>query len=89
MHCKTKKEEFLFVINAHTGIDPGPLVRKSDTRPRNQVMKGPRRCIFLLDYSNQSRWCMSVSLKGCYFEHTELAIHFESFNDECARLKEA
>ena len=25
---------------------------------------------------------MSVSLKGCKFEHTELSIHFESFNDE-------
>ena len=27
---------------------------------------------------------MSISLKGCKFEHTELSIHFESFNDECA-----
>ena len=26
---------------------------------------------------------MSISLKGCKFEHTELSIHFESFNDEC------
>ena len=26
---------------------------------------------------------MSVYLKGCNFEHTELSIHFESFNDEC------
>ena len=32
---------------------------------------------------------MSVSLKGCKFEHTELSIHFESFNDECAIVKEA
>ena len=32
---------------------------------------------------------MSVSLKGCKFEHTELSIHFESFNDECAIMKEA
>ena len=32
---------------------------------------------------------MSVSLKGCTFEHTELSIHFESFNDECAIVKEA
>ena len=31
---------------------------------------------------------MSVSLKGCNFEHTELSIHFESFNDECAIVKE-
>ena len=32
---------------------------------------------------------MSVSLKGCKIEHTELSIHFESFNDECAIVKEA
>ena len=32
---------------------------------------------------------MSVSLKWCNFEHTELSIHFESFNDECAIVKEA
>ena len=32
---------------------------------------------------------MSVSLKGCKFEHTEMSIHFESFNDECAIVKEA
>ena len=32
---------------------------------------------------------MSVSLKGCKFEHTELSIRFESFNDECAIVKEA
>ena len=32
---------------------------------------------------------MSVSLKGCKFEHTELLIHFESFNDECAIVKKA
>ena len=32
---------------------------------------------------------MSVSLKGCKFEHTELSIHFESFNDECAIVREA
>ena len=31
---------------------------------------------------------MSVSLKGCKFEHTELCIHLESFNDECAIVKE-
>ena len=28
-------------------------------------------------------------LKGCNFEHTELSIHFESFNDEFAIVKEA
>ena len=32
---------------------------------------------------------MSVSLKGCTLEHTEMAIHFELFNDECAIVKEA
>ena len=32
---------------------------------------------------------MSVFLKGCNFEHTELSIRFESFNDECAIVKEA
>ena len=32
---------------------------------------------------------MSVSLKGCKLEHTELSIHFESFNVECAIVKEA
>ena len=32
---------------------------------------------------------MSVSLKGCKLEHTELSIHFESLNDECAIVKEA
>ena len=32
---------------------------------------------------------MSVFLKGCNFEHTELSIHFLSFNDECAIVKEA
>ena len=43
----------------------------------------------MLDYSNQSRWGISVSLKGCLFEHTELSIHLELFNDECALVKEA
>ena len=32
---------------------------------------------------------MSQSLKGCKFEHTELSIHFESFNDVYAIVKEA
>ena len=32
---------------------------------------------------------MSIILKGCNFEHTELPIHFESLNDECAFVKEA
>ena len=32
---------------------------------------------------------MSVSFKGCKFEHSELSIHFEWFNDECAIVKKA
>ena len=32
---------------------------------------------------------MTISLKRCKFEHTELSIYFESFNDECAIVKEA
>ena len=32
---------------------------------------------------------MSVFLKGCKFEHTEMSIHFESFHDECTIVKEA
>ena len=32
---------------------------------------------------------MSVSLKGFKFEHTELSVHFESFNDECEIVKDA
>ena len=32
---------------------------------------------------------MSVSLKVCSFEHTELSIHFDWFNDECAIVKDA
>ena len=40
-------------------------------------------------YSNQSGWGMSVSLKGCKFEHTELSNRFETFNNDCAIVKEA
>ena len=43
----------------------------------------------LLDYCDQSGWVMSVSLKVCKFEHTELSIHLEPFNDECTIVKEA
>ena len=32
---------------------------------------------------------MSISLKGCKFEHNELSIRIETFNDECAIVKEA
>ena len=31
---------------------------------------------------------MSVSLKGCTFEHTEKSTRFESFKNECAIVKE-
>ena len=32
---------------------------------------------------------MSVILRGCNFENTKLSIHYLSFNDECAIMKEA
>ena len=32
---------------------------------------------------------MSVILKRCNFEHTELSIYFKSVSDECAIVKEA
>ena len=32
---------------------------------------------------------MPVSLKESKFEHTEVSINFESFNDECAIVKAA
>ena len=38
--------------------------------------------------SHQGGWGILVSLKGCNFEHTELSIHFESFNDEGAIVQE-
>ena len=67
-----------------------PLASSNKTgRKKVETLKGPRRCILLLDYSNQCGWGMSGFLKGCNFEHTELSIHFESFNDECAIVKEA
>ena len=43
----------------------------------------------ILDNSNQGGWGWSVSLNECKFEHIERSIHFESFNDECAIVKEA
>ena len=47
LHFKAKKEKEKkqFVISAHPGIDPGPLVPKSDTlttRPRCQVVRGSK-----------------------------------------------
>ena len=52
------------------------------------TLKGPLCLILLLDYSNQSGLGMSI-FKGFKFEQTELSIHFKSFNDECAIVKEA
>ena len=67
---------------------PLPFPTKPDIK--NQTLKGPILLILLLDYSNQGGWHMSISLKGCYFEHTEMSkCHFESFNDECAIVKKA
>ena len=43
----------------------------------------------MLDYSYQGGWGMSVSLKGCKFEHTQLSNYFKSFNGEYAIVKEA
>ena len=45
LHYKAKKEKVKnqFVISAHPGINPGPLVPKYDTlttRPRCQVVRG-------------------------------------------------
>ena len=54
-----------------------PLASSNKTgRKKIETLKGPRRCILLRDYSNQGGWGMSVFLKGCNFEHTELSIHF-------------
>ena len=32
---------------------------------------------------------MSVFLKGCNFEHSEMTTHFQSVNTECAIVKKA
>ena len=44
-HYKRKNEKEKIVLSAHPGIDPGPLVPKSDTlstRPRCQVVQGSK-----------------------------------------------
>ena len=41
-----KEEEEKSLLGAHPGIDPGPLVSKSDglnTRPRGQIARGPKQ----------------------------------------------
>ena len=58
-------------------------------RKKIETLKRTRCLFLLLDYSYHGGWGRSVSLNGCKFEHTELSIHFESFNDECAIVKEA
>ena len=65
-----------------------PLASSNKTGRKIETLKGPRLWILLPDYSNQGGWGMSLSLKGCNFEHIELSIYFESFNDEYAILKE-
>ena len=39
LHYKAKKEKRQFVISALLGIDPGPLVPKSDTQPLGRDVK--------------------------------------------------
>ena len=53
------------------------------------TLKGQGCWILLLDYSNKRRWGMSYSLNWYKFEHTKLLIHFESYNNECAIVKDA
>ena len=48
-----------------------PLAFSNKTR-RKKNRKYERPKILLLAYSNQDGWDMTVSLKGCKFEHTEL-----------------
>ena len=43
----------------------------------------------LLDYSNQSELGMSAFSNGQKFEHNELSIHFESFNNERLTITES
>ena len=61
LHYKAKKKEEEkkphFVISAHPGIDPGPLVPKSDmltTRPRCQVVRGLKKQ-YILDRQSKYR----------------------------------
>ena len=54
------------------------------TGRKNRNFERPKTLSF---FCNQGGWGMSVFLKGCNFEHTELSIHFLSFNDERAIVK--
>ena len=53
------------------------LVRKK------KLKSGYLELRFNVDYSNQGGG-VCRNFKGCNFEHTELSIYFESFNDEFA-----
>ena len=67
------------VICAYSVIYICHLPLHSNQTEKIETLKGQICWILLLDYSNQSGWGMSVSLKGCIFEHTlctELSISF-------------
>ena len=50
---------------------------------QNRNFERPKMLNLLLEWVG-----LSISLKGCKFKHTELSIHFEPFNDECAIVEE-
>ena len=66
-----------------------PLASSNKTGCKKSTLERSKMFEFYSRLSNQSGWDMSVSSKGCKFGHTELSIHFESFNDEYATVKEA
>ena len=66
-----------------------PLASSNQTGRKNWNFERPKTFNFITRLGNQGGWGLSVSLNGCNFEHTELSVHFGSFNDECAIEKEA
>ena len=63
-----------------------PLASSDNARcKKNRNFERPKT----LNFITRRGLSISVSLKGCTFEHTELSIHFKSFIDECAIVKEA
>ena len=68
-------------------VFPSPLQIKLDVKNRN--FQRPKTLNFIKDCCYQGGCGMSVFLKGYNFEHTEMSIHFLSFNVECAIVKEA
>ena len=62
-----------------------PLASSNKIGRKNRNFERPKTLNFII----QGGWGMSVFLKGCYFEHTKLSIHLQSFNDVCAIVKEA